>query len=198
MTTKQSNSVRIIGGKYRGRRLTFPDLPGLRPTPDRVRETLFNWLMHDIHGACVLDLFAGSGALGVEALSRGASHVTFVEKDSKASRIIRENLDYLKALSSHYEVHQADALIYLASLSALTACNAKFDLIFLDPPFGKDLLAQCLPACFACLKPGGKIYIEQESSLLPESYLPKSLFENLSVLKEKIAGEVRYLLINCG
>ena len=200
----KSNSVRIIGGKYRARRIHFPDVPGLRPTPDRVRETVFNWLMHDLHEAKVLDLFTGSAALGIEALSRGARHVVFVEKDPKAASAIQQNLDNFKVLKSHYELYLGDALGYLNNKVSVQANNAglsdesdqtgnKFDLIFLDPPFGKDLLRQCLPLCLKHLISGGKIYVEQESSLLPESYLP----ERLQILKEKTAGEVKYLLLEC-
>jgi 16S rRNA (guanine966-N2)-methyltransferase len=186
------NSVRIIGGKYRGRRLNFPDLLGLRPTPDRVRETLFNWLMNDIYDSLVLDLFAGSGALGIEALSRGSKHVIFVEKDPKAASFIQENLEKLGVEKDRYKIYVSDALKALETLNTLHA--EPRDLIFLDPPFGKNLLAESLPSCLKCLALGGKIYIEQESSLSPENYLAK----DFEILKDKTAGEVRYLLASLG
>jgi 16S rRNA (guanine966-N2)-methyltransferase len=191
----RSNTVRIIGGKYRARKLNFPDLPTLRPTPDRVRETLFNWLMHDVYGASVLDAFSGSGALGIEALSRGAERVVFIEQDRKAFSAIQENLNGFKIPPSSYQLHQGDALNYLKSLNAGYSERAtgavQFDLIFLDPPFGQGWLAKCLPYCLEALSPAGKIYIEQESSLDPKSYLP----EEVSILKEKTTGEVTYLLL---
>jgi 16S rRNA (guanine(966)-N(2))-methyltransferase RsmD len=142
--------------------------------------------MHDIYGAKVLDAFSGSGALGIEAISRGAEQVIFIEKDRAAFSAIQENLKQFKTPESSYQIYQKDALSYLKSLQA-----AQFDLIFLDPPFGQQWVAQALPYCLELLNPGGKIYIEQESSLDPKSYLPV----DIEILKEKTAGEVTYLLI---
>ena len=105
-----TNTLRIIGGEWRSRKLSFIDAEGLRPTPDRIRETLFNWLQGTIHGANCLDLFAGSGVLGLEALSRGACQVTFVEKNKAVANQLKTNLDLLK---SDAEVHNQDALAYL-------------------------------------------------------------------------------------
>ena len=126
--------LRIIGGTWRGRKLRFPASAAIRPTPDRVRETLFNWLGARTAGARALDLFAGSGALGLEALSRGASHVTFVEQDEAAVRELRTRLAEWQAGDAR--VARADALRYLAG-EART-----FDLVFLDPPFASELLSE--------------------------------------------------------
>ena len=127
------NSVRIIGGGWRGRRITFPDVPGLRPTPDRVRETLFNWLQHDIAGARCLDLFAGSGALGLEALSRGAKELVFVEQSVAASRALQEQLARLGA-------ERRSQVVEMGAARYLRGAAPAFDIVFLDPPFGRDAL----------------------------------------------------------
>src|SRR6185312_11393174 len=121
--------LRIIGGTLRGSRIAVPDFPGLRPTPDRVRETLFNWLAPVIDGAQCLDLFAGTGALGIEALSRGAAQVDFVESDARLADLLRANLTRLK---QDAQVHVGDAMRHLAQVSS------RYDLVFLDPPFAAD------------------------------------------------------------
>ena len=123
--------LRIVAGSLRGSRLAVPDRPGLRPTSDRIRETLFNWLMPVIEGARCLDLYAGTGALGIEAISRGASECTFVESDRALARDLRENLARLKVETAR--VIEADAL------AALAGSAEPFDIVFLDPPFGGDL-----------------------------------------------------------
>jgi 16S rRNA (guanine966-N2)-methyltransferase len=176
--------LRIIGGSLRGRKLRFPQRPGLRPTPDRVRETLFNWLAGRTVGARCLDLFAGSGALGLEALSRGAAHVTFVENDAAAAQALRELLAEWGATGG--AVVQRDALTYLAG----TAIG--FDLVFLDPPFDAGLLgpAALLLEERGWLKPGALIYVESAArQALPP--LPPGWV----VLKAKRAGEVGYHLL---
>jgi len=127
------NTLRIIGGEWRGRRIRFPGTAGIRPTPDRVRETLFNWLAPVIEGSRCLDLFAGSGALGLEALSRGAASVTFVERDREAAGRLRETADML-ARDRAAVVH-ADALAWLAR------APIAHDIVFLDPPFDSGVLA---------------------------------------------------------
>jgi 16S rRNA (guanine966-N2)-methyltransferase len=132
------NEFRIIGGQWRRRRLKFPDLPGIRPSPDRVRETLFNWLMHEIPGKRCLDLFAGSGALGLEALSRGAASVVFVDHEYRVVEALRAHLATLSAV--HAETVQADALAFLRGPAR------PFDLVFLDPPFDSPLMSETLTA----------------------------------------------------
>jgi len=176
-------SLRIIAGQWRSRKIHFPDLPQLRPTPDRVRETLFNWLMPVIAGARCLDLFAGSGALGLEALSRGASDVVFVERDPKVVRYLRETLQLLQA--GHASVEQADALSYLAGAAR------GFDIVFLDPPYQSDMLWPCCRALEAqpWLNPHAYIYIETASQT-PFGELPA----NWTVTREKTAGQVCYRL----
>lgn len=126
-------SVRIIGGQWRSRKLPVPDLPGLRPTPDRVRETLFNWLMPVVEGARCLDLFAGTGALGLEAASRGAAEVWLVERDAVAAAALSEHVQGLQA--NEVRVIRADALAWLAQPPPCA-----FDLVFLDPPYSDDLV----------------------------------------------------------
>lgn len=132
-------TLRIIGGAWRGRRLRFPPSPEIRPTPDRVRETLFNWLAVRVPGARCLDLFAGSGALGLEALSRGAAHVTFVERDAAAGREVSARLAEWGAHDARVEI--ADARAFLDRTPA-----AAFDIAFLDPPFASSLLEESLAA----------------------------------------------------
>jgi 16S rRNA (guanine966-N2)-methyltransferase len=178
------NSVRIIGGGWRGRRVSFPDIPGLRPTPDRVRETLFNWLQHDIPGARCLDLFAGSGALGLEALSRGARELVFVEQAVAASRALQEQLIRLGG-AGKARVTEMGAARYLRS------APQAFDIVFLDPPYGQDALAQYLPLLDAgeWLKAGALVYLESEKAAGAPS-LPA----RWELLKSKSAGEVGYHL----
>ena len=186
-----SNSLRIIGGQWRSRKLPFADAPGLRPTPDRIRETLFNWLQGDIHGAICLDLFAGSGALGFEALSRGASQLTFVEKDKKAANQLEINLDLLKAEA---EVHCSDALDYLESLAYKKGKKGGcvLDIIFLDPPYRKGLLDKSLRLLKEknLIDQNSLIYLEHESE---ESYNWADY--DLTILKEANAGQVKCYLL---
>jgi 16S rRNA (guanine966-N2)-methyltransferase len=127
--------VRIIGGEWRGRKLPVPDVEGLRPTPDRVRETVFNWLMPVIEGSGCLDLFAGSGAFGMEAASRGASQVWLVERDATASTVLRENIDRL-GTADRVRLFTDDALALLRR-----PATARFDIAFVDPPYALDLVA---------------------------------------------------------
>ncbi|WP_419419298.1 16S rRNA (guanine(966)-N(2))-methyltransferase RsmD [Legionella sp. D16C41] len=174
-------SIRIIGGKYRRKKLDFPVVDGLRPTPDRVRETLFNWLMNDIQNARCIDAFAGSGALGFEALSRGAAEVTLVEATPSAFK----NLQHIaKAFNTTtLTVIHADALIYLQNL------QEPVDVIFLDPPFASNYLFECLQIIIKgqCLLPGGLIYIESDQEIkLDQMYW--------SQRKSSKAGQVYYAL----
>jgi 16S rRNA (guanine966-N2)-methyltransferase len=178
------NSVRIIGGGWRGRRVSFPDIPGLRPTPDRVRETLFNWLQRAIAGSRCLDLFAGSGALGLEALSRGAKELVFVEQAVAASRALQEQL-------IRFGAERSAKVVEMGATRYLRVAAQPFDIVFLDPPFGRDALAEYVPMLDAgnWLKPGGLVYLENEKSAgVPE--LPS----RWELLKSKSAGEVGYHL----
>ena len=147
--------MRIVGGEFRRRVLRFPDSIGLRPTPDRVRETLFNWLGQDLHGWRCLDLFAGSGALGFEAASRGAERVVMVEQAAKVLAALHENHELLHKPGA-VEIIRADALQYLAST------QSKFDLIFLDPPYGKGWIKRLEPFLAGALNENGAIYVEAE------------------------------------
>jgi 16S rRNA (guanine966-N2)-methyltransferase len=162
LKARQSNSVRIVGGEFRSRLLRFPDLPGLRPTPDRVRETLFNWLGQDLAGWSCLDAFAGSGALGFEAASRGAARVLMLERDGKAVAALCAQAAALPAPA--VEIRQGDALAFLAG------GGENFDLILLDPPFAGDLLGPALQGAATRLNPGGKIYAESPRELAPDGF----------------------------
>ncbi len=149
-----THSLRIIGGEWRGRRIRFLPGGGIRPTPDRVRETLFNWLSATVPGSRCLDLFAGSGALGLEALSRGAREATFVEQDRENAARLRETLALLAP--GRASVVQADALAWLGGKATA------YDIVFLDPPFGAGLLEGALHglACGGWLAPGALAYLE--------------------------------------
>lgn len=189
-----SNLLRIIGGEWRSRRLSFADAPGLRPTPDRVRETLFNWLQMQVPGSRCLDLFAGSGALGFEALSRGAREVVMVEKHPAATQALRDNIALLGAQNA--VLVNDDAFRYLRSLSGVEVRSLSgvevFDLIFLDPPYRKNLLEPVLETIFAqsLLAPGGMIYLEQEA----EADTDFARF-GLQIHRETGAGQVQSLLL---
>ena len=177
------SKLRIIGGEWRSRQIVSEDAPGLRPTPARVRETLFNWLQADVANSRCLDLFAGSGALGFEAASRGAKQVVQVENNPKTCQKLRENSVVLKA--TQIKVVQMEVAGFIKQ------CNEQFDLIFLDPPFGLGLvepICQQLQAA-GLLATDGKIYLETERKLalrdLPDNWLQ---------LKDNVAGDVRYSL----
>jgi 16S rRNA (guanine966-N2)-methyltransferase len=153
-----ANRVRIIGGHFRRRLLDFPDSAGLRPTPDRVRETLFNWLGQDLPGWACLDLFAGSGALGFEAASRGAGRVVMIERERGALDALEKNRAALGA--DQIEILRADALAWLVN------SREAFDLIFVDPPFDSGLAGQVLPELGAHLRSGGQAYVEQGAAVI--------------------------------
>ncbi|MBI3772340.1 MAG: 16S rRNA (guanine(966)-N(2))-methyltransferase RsmD [Gammaproteobacteria bacterium] len=181
--SKQSGQLRIIGGEWRGRKLSFPTADDLRPTPDRVRETLFNWLQGIIEGARCLDLFAGSGALGLEALSRGASEVVFVEQNPRVADQIRQHLITLNSTCGR--VITSDAF------SFLRGPVTPFDVIFLDPPYRLDCLTQCCELLTerGWLKDGARIYLES-----PSKQGPPALPPNWNLLRSKTAGDVGYHL----
>jgi len=158
-----------------------PDAQDLRPTPDRVRETLFNWLQPYLHGAKCLDLFAGSGALGIEAVSRGATSSILIEQDRETAETLRETLRMLDA--DKIIVHQVDALQWIKTAEQV------FDIIFLDPPFGKNMIEQCLSllAESECVGEQTLIYVESESIWQSEI--------NVEVIKQAKAGQVHYMLL---
>ena len=178
-----TNKLRIIGGVWRSRQIAFDDAPGLRPTPDRVRETLFNWLQADVVNSCCLDLFAGSGALGFEAASRGAKRVVQVESNIGVCRNLRENV--VKLAASQVTV------VAMAVERFLLESDERFDLVFLDPPFAQNL---AIPACRQ-LEEGGrlsahaKIYVETERGSDLSDMPP-----DWRLLKDKVAGDVRFSL----
>ncbi|MBF1994743.1 16S rRNA (guanine(966)-N(2))-methyltransferase [Serratia symbiotica] len=177
-----SGQIRIIGGQWRGRKLPVPNSPGLRPTSDRLRETLFNWLAPVIQGARCLDCFAGSGALGLEALSRYASSATLLEYERPVAQQLEKNLALLQG---HGEVINTNALTWLAG-------NGKpFDVVFLDPPFRQGLLAgtATLLEQQGWLADEAWIYLEAEAESL-ETQVPA----NWRLHREKVAGQVAYRL----
>lgn len=177
-----TNQLRIIAGQWRGRKLSFPSVDGLRPSSDRLREMLFNWLQMDLPGASCLDLFAGSGALGFEAASRGAERVVLCELAPVAAKQIQSNIDAL--LAKNMQLYQGSALQFL------TSCGQQFDLIFIDPPFSSSLAEQALSSIVEhnVLKAEGLVFLEQ----------PKAAQVDLAawkVIKEKNLGQVTARLL---
>ena len=195
--------VRIIGGTLRNSKLAVADLDGLRPTPDRVRETLFNWLAPVIDGARCLDLFAGTGALGIEAISRGARECVFVERDRALAEALVANLARLKV--SNARVEQRDALAWLVSSPERSgprplpgeeqpASGSRFDVVFVDPPFGANAWGEVLAALDArgTLAPRAFVYVESPRAVVP------AVPESWSLHREGFAGEVRYAVYRGG
>ncbi|MDX1516559.1 MAG: 16S rRNA (guanine(966)-N(2))-methyltransferase RsmD [Woeseiaceae bacterium] len=183
--TSKRGRLRIVAGKWRSRVLDIADVPGLRPTSERVRETLFNWLTGDVARSRCLDLFAGTGALGLEALSRGAGSVVFVERDRAVLDALRQNIDRLDAAGA--EAHAADARRFAADYD-----GPPFDIVFLDPPFGDadaDELCRLL-ARGSLLAPEALVYLEQDRHEA-EPALP----DGWRVIRDNKAGNVRYRLI---
>ena len=173
------NQVKIIGGLWKRKNISFVDAPGLRPTPSRVRETLFNWLEQDLTGKVCLDLFSGSGVIGFESLSRGALSVAMIEKSPQAYKMIQENKKLLQAEKA--QIHFMDALIFLQKN------NAKFDIIFCDPPFNEGWEDKLFPQLANHLTKDGLIYFESESSLKEHG--------EFTLLKKRKAGNVFYHLV---
>ena len=173
--------IRIIGGDWRGRKISVPDIADLRPTPDRVRETLFNWLQPVITGARCLDLYAGTGALGFEAKSRGADQVLFVEHDSLLVKQLRDNAALFNA--ADIKIEQAKVQHWLQN------STRQFDMVFMDPPFNQGLIDETCALLLAndCLYPKAWVYIEGEKNLrVPEGFVVK---------KQGQAGNVSYMLL---
>ncbi len=180
---KKRNQLRIIGGEWRSRVIEFPDAIGLRPTPARIRETLFNWLMNDIVGSCCLDLYSGSGILGFEAASRGAKKIIQIENNYAVYQVLLKNQQQLKA--------QNVSVIYQDAQQFLLTTTEQFDLVFCDPPFAKNLM---ISSCHlleekGCLSATAKIYIE-----MPHQQKLIGLPVNWECLKAKTAGMVDYYL----
>lgn len=181
----RSGQLRIIGGQWRHRKISFPAVEGLRPTPDRIRETLFNWLQPYIAGAHCLDLFTGSGALGMEALSRGASTVAMVDQNGRLLSHIRDELDRLGAAPAQARLVHSDALTFLRGPPQA------FDIVFVDPPFTSELVTPCCRLLDekAWLAPGARIYVETA-----KTPAPPDLPAGWRVLKHKRAGQVDFYL----
>lgn len=179
---KGSGTLRIIGGDWRGRRLEFPSSPNLRPTGDRIRETLFNWLAAEVSGSRCLDLFAGSGALGLEALSRGARHCTFLETSSAAIEGINAHLSLLNAVDRGRVINT----------NALSWRDDPFDIVFVDPPFSDNLAIDSLKHLInnQLLTESALVYLEVASTASLEDLPPA-----LSIIRDKQSGAVRYLLL---
>jgi 16S rRNA (guanine966-N2)-methyltransferase len=190
-------SLRIIGGEWRGRKIPFATAVGLRPTQDRVRETLFNWISGPVPGATCLDLFAGTGALGLEALSRGAKQVNFVDLSNIATNSLNDNLKLLPIAADQIaKVEQMSSFNWLRSYKDRATTDEqieRYDLVFLDPPFALALMQDTLKALFdsQCLSDKAMIYVEQpqplEELLLPEGW---------KLQRSKKAGQVFYGLIS--
>lgn len=182
-STTPRGVVRIIAGQWRGRRLDFPAVEGLRPTPDRIRETLFNWLVAELPGARCLDLFAGSGALGLEALSRGAGHCTFVDAASGACQAIDRHLAALGGAERGRCVH--------ARAEQFLPGDGVWDIVFVDPPFSAGLAGQALEQLLAgdALHDDSRVYLETARDD------PLTVPIGLDVHRDKVAGEVRYRLL---
>jgi 16S rRNA (guanine966-N2)-methyltransferase len=180
-------TLRVIGGKYRSRLIRVPARPGLRPTPDRVRETLFNWLGQDLGGLACLDLYAGSGALGFEAASRGAARVVLVEKDRAVVAELERSRAALDA--SEVTIVCADAADYLARDHERPGArpSRRFDVVFLDPPFRQNAVPAILGNLAPRLEPGARVYVESEAPV--EAAAP------WTELKRARAGQVSYQLL---
>lgn len=179
-----AQEVRIIGGQWKRTPLAVPVSAGLRPTPNRVRETLFNWLGQDLSGWAILDAFAGSGALGLEAASRGATSVTLIEREPALVHAIRTSIDKLKAQDT-VRLIQADALSWMGQAARQ---NTLFDLVFLDPPFEAELFESAVKAAVPCVPPGGWIYLEA-----PKAFGATD-FPDLTLAREGKAGAVHFHL----
>ena len=184
------NSFRIIAGDFRGKKFNFPEAEGLRPTSGKIRETLFNWLQFDIINKTALDPFAGSGALSLEAISRGAKEVYLIEKDRKVYEKLKSNFKFLNR--SQYTIINEDAMVHLAN-----PCKQSFDLVFLDPPFTKNLLIETIEKLSKnhYINHQTQIYIESEYKITEDNL---SSFNNnhFKINKQKKSGNVHYCLIS--
>lgn len=175
----RKGKIRIIGGKWRSRIVAFPNQIDLRPTPDRVRETVFNWLGQDLSGRTCLDLFAGSGVMGFESASRGAKQVVMVEADTTTFKVLRANAGQLQA--TQVELKLMDAMTFI------NINSHRFDVIFLDPPYRLGLLSELLPLLVTHLADAGLVYVENEEFMVSD--------ERWHVLRSKQSGKVCYQLL---
>jgi 16S rRNA (guanine966-N2)-methyltransferase len=184
-----NNSFKIVSGDYRGRKFNFPDTPSLKPTSGKIRETLFNWIQFESHNKTYLDLFAGSGSLSFEALSRGARQVVSIEKDFNTYQSLKKNQVLLK--TNKISIFNQDALNFLSEKSVQT-----FDFVFLDPPFNKNYLSKTLKALSKghFVASNAKIYIESEFKIL-KNEVAEWLSTNIQINKQKHTGQVHYCLI---
>jgi 16S rRNA (guanine966-N2)-methyltransferase len=193
MSAGGRGQLRIIGGIWRGRKLTFPQAETLRPTPDRIRETLFNWLRADVPGSRCLDLFAGSGALGFEAASRGAVETWLVERNAATARTLADNIRLLE--TDRVSLHRTDAIDLIGASQRPSDVAAPFDIIFIDPPYDASLVNICCERLEhgRWLSDHAKIYVEHaardDSIRVPAEWVN---------LKSKIAGQVAYKLFSRG
>jgi len=176
---RSHHRVRIVGGTWRSRLIDIPDVVGLRPTPDRVRETLFNWLGQTLDAPVCLDLFAGTGILGFEAASRGAASVTLVERDPRAHAALCRNAEKLGA--TQIEIVRGDALEFLVSTTR------QFDVAFADPPYRQGLIERIMPLLGRVMLPGGMVYVEAETPHNPSA--------GWRMLKQSRAGQVHFQLL---
>ena len=183
LKSSMQSQVSIIAGRWRGRKLPVANIDGLRPTGGRIRETLFNWLMNDIAGARVLDLFSGAGGLGLESLSRGASELTMIERHPLAAQQLRDNLKQLEANGAN--VITSDAINWLSQ-----PASAPFDIVFIDPPFSQDLWQTSFDklAAGGYLEPGSAVYVECERSRT------LAVPSNWRLHRDKSAGKVSFKL----
>ena len=184
-----TNHFQVIGGTHRGRKFNFPDAPGLRPTPNKVRETLFNWIQFETNNRVFLDLFTGSGALSFEAISRGARQVIGIEKDLSAFQSLEKNRKNLKSDKIHFI--NTDALNFISQKS-----TQMLDFILLDPPFHQKLLEKALKSLSSngFLTSGCKIYCESEFEIT-EQLLSEKISQKIKINKQKHSGQVHYCLI---
>jgi 16S rRNA (guanine966-N2)-methyltransferase len=187
-----AGDVRIIGGQFKRRIVSFIDADGLRPTPDRLRETLFNWLLTDIHGARVLDSCAGSGVLGFEALSRGAAHTTFIEINTAQSNMLRQSAEQLRLDAATYQVITGTAEQVLSQHQPI---ERPFDIVFIDPPYAQDLWQPILSALItnALIDQSTLIYLEADKDLTPQlEQLEEQLNENRDTQLEATQQTIRF------
>ncbi len=186
--SQKTSDLRIIGGHWRGRKFSFNPVPNLRPTPDRVRETLFNWLQGRVAQTRCLDLFAGSGILSIEALSRGAQHITLLEQDPSTHRHLSQQFARLSLPTGHYALLRQDAFEFIKQ-----SPQNPYDLIFIDPPFATDQYEPLRDLILEnnLLAPGGLVYVEAPQAQILEKFSN----ETLSMHRQSRAGQIFYGLL---